>query len=390
MIVLSVDTAHAACSACVFDTQMNRALSLVSEPMHRGHAERLTDMVSEVIGSAGISYSDIDRLAACSGPGTFTGVRIGLAFVRGLALVLEVPAVGITTFAALADRCRAVSPGRNVWVVQDARRGEVYLQGFGTDGNPVHPATVLSVSAADRLLSDKAGLVVGSGAGLVDLPVGLAVADVDDIPDVAIIAKLAGDAADTGTPAVPFYLRAPDAKAQAPLIRHQDSALSIERVGADYADILAAIHAPCFEDCWDAGAMSALLATPGSIALLATQDKNKKSEAGGFVLLRVAADEMEILTLAVLPHMRRRGVALALMQAVRWQAEKTGTKKIFIEYARNNVAAHALYEKAGYAQNGVRMNYYKNADGTVCDAITASLSLCEEDHSHCQQTHERL
>gem|GEM_PF-12518 len=390
MIVLSVDTAHAACSVCVFDTELNRALSLVSEPMQRGHAERLTDMAGEAAGSAGVSFSDIDRLAACSGPGTFTGVRIGLAFVRGLALVLRVPAVGITTFAALADSCRAVFAGQDIWVVQDARRSEVYLQGFGSDGDPAHPASVLSVSGAGNLLNDKTGLVVGSGAGLLDLPDGLTVSDVSSIPDAAVIARLAGHVTDTSTPAVPFYLRAPDAKAQAPLIRHHGSPLSIEQIGVDYADILAAIHAPCFEIAWDTAAMSALLATPGSTALLATQDKNGESEPCGFVLVRAAADEMEILTLAVLPHKRRRGVARALMQAVRQQAEETGTKQIFIEYAQNNRAAHALYENAGYAQNGVRMNYYKNQDGTVSDAITASLLLCDADHSHCQQTHERL
>ena len=388
MIVLSVDTAHAACSVCVFDTELGGALSLVSEPMQRGHAERLTDMVKEAASSAGVSYSDVDRLAACSGPGTFTGVRIGLAFVRGLALVLNVPAVGITTFAALAESCRAVSAGQDVWVVQDARRAEVYLQGFDSDGNPVLPASVLSVSGAGSLLSDKAGLVAGSGARLINLHAGLTVSDVSTIPDAAIIARLAGNVTDTGAPAVPFYLRAPDAKAQAPLIRHHESSLSIDQVGVDYADILAAIHAPCFEDAWDAQAMSEILATPGSTALLATQDENRQGEPCGFVLLRAAADEMEILTLAVLPHKRRRGVARTLLQAVRRHAEATGTKQIFIEYAQNNLAAHALYDNTGYAKNGVRMNYYKNPDGTVCDAITASLSLCGTGLCHCQPTRE--
>lgn len=375
MIVLSVDTAHAACSACVFDTELDRALSLVSEPMQRGHAERLTDMVAETVRAAGISYSDIDRLAACSGPGTFTGVRIGLAFVRGLALVLKVPVVGITTFAALAGSCRDAAAEQDVWVVQDARRGEVYLQGFGSDGDPAHPASVLSVSGAGSLLRDKTGLAVGSAARLVDLPAGVTVSEVSGIPDVAMIARLAGQVTETATPAVPFYLRAPDAKAQAPLVRHHESPLSIEQVGADYADILAVIHAPCFEDVWDKEAMSALLTTPGSTALLAIQKRNGESLPCGFVLLRAAADELEVLTLAVLPQNRRRGVARALMQAAREHAEKTGIKQIFIEYAQDNLAAHALYEGAGYAQNGVRANYYRNPDGTVCDAITASLSL---------------
>ncbi len=375
MIVFSVDTAHAACSVCVFDTDRNRALSLISEPMQRGHAERLTDMAHEAVVSAGISFADIERLAACSGPGTFTGVRIGLAFVRGLSLVLKVPVVGITTFAALAESCRAVSAAQDIWVVQDARRGEVYLQGFDAEGNSAHPATVLGVSEAGALLNDKSGLVVGSGAGLIELREGLMASGVSSIPDAVMIARLAGQVADTGAPAVPFYLRKPDAKAQRPLVKHRETALSITQAGMECAGLLAAIHAPCFEDAWDMDAMTHLLATPGAAALLATQDEAGDQRPCGFVLVRAAADELEILTLAVLPHMRRRGVARALLQAVQRHAGKAGTKQVFIEYAHDNQAAHALYESAGFAPNGVRPNYYKYDDGTAGDAITASLSV---------------
>jgi len=377
MIVLSVDTAHAACSVCVFDTVANRPLSLVSEPMQRGHAERLADMAREAIALAGIPFADIERLAACSGPGTFTGVRIGLAFVRGLSLVLKVPVIGITTFSALAQSCRAGSDGGHIWVIQDARRGEVYLEGFDGDGNTMHPASVLGISQAGELLSDRSGLAVGSGAGLVDLPDELVISEVSSIPDAAMIARLAGQATDTSAAAVPFYLRGPDAKAQLPLVKHRESALSIEPAGVAYANVLAALHAPCFEDAWDSAAMAALLATPGTIALLATQDKTGEQHPCGFVLLRAAADEMEILTLAVVPQARRRGVARALMQAVRRYADKAGTRKIFIEYAEDNQAAHALYESVGYASDGVRSNYYRNSDGTARNAITASLCLSE-------------
>jgi tRNA threonylcarbamoyl adenosine modification protein YeaZ len=107
MIVLAVDTAHAACSACVYDAGACRTLASVSEPMRQGHAERLPSMVVEVLAAAGIPLGRVDRVGACSGPGTFTGVRIGLAFIRGLALVLDVPAVGVTTFQAMAAGARA-------------------------------------------------------------------------------------------------------------------------------------------------------------------------------------------------------------------------------------------------------------------------------------------
>jgi tRNA threonylcarbamoyladenosine biosynthesis protein TsaB len=89
MLVLAVDTAHAACSACVYDTATGEVLASASESMRQGHAERLPGLIEETLQAAGVSLAGIGRLAACSGPGTFTGVRIGLAFVRGLALVLK-------------------------------------------------------------------------------------------------------------------------------------------------------------------------------------------------------------------------------------------------------------------------------------------------------------
>ena len=390
MIVLSVDTAHAACSVCVFDTAANRSLALVSEPMRRGHAERLAGMTQDAVAEAGLAFSDIDRLAACSGPGTFTGVRIGLAFVRGLALVLKAPAIGITSLEALAQGSRQAAAGRDIWVIQDARRGEVYLQGFDGDGKPLQPASVLAISSARDLLTGKSGLATGSGAHLVDLPDDMVIGEAGGIPDVAVIARLAGQAPDTGASAVPFYLRAADAKAQQPLVRHRRSDLSIEPAGAEYAGVLAAIHQPCFEDAWDAAAMAAVLATPGSAALLAVREEAGEKQPCGFVLLRTAADELEVLTLAVLPQARRRGVGRALMHAVRQHAEQAGVRKIFIEYARDNHGAHALYEGAGYVRNGVRSGYYRNADGTFSDAVTASLELAGAEHFDCHKANERL
>ena len=102
MKILAVDTALAACSAAIFDSGGGRNLAKKLEPMVTGHAERLAPMVREVMADANEDLASLDRIAATVGPGTFTGLRIGLSFARGLALALGKPVVGISTLKALA------------------------------------------------------------------------------------------------------------------------------------------------------------------------------------------------------------------------------------------------------------------------------------------------
>ncbi|MDX1717140.1 MAG: tRNA (adenosine(37)-N6)-threonylcarbamoyltransferase complex dimerization subunit type 1 TsaB [Anderseniella sp.] len=375
MLILAVDTAHAACSACVYEAATGKALASASEPMRQGHAERLPGLVEEVLQSANKTFRDIDRLAACSGPGTFTGVRIGLAFVRGLALVLNVPVIGITTFEALAASAQSTMPGSDCWVIQDARRGEVYVQGFGPDGKPLGEAQVLDRDTASTNLSSASGLAIGSGIELVSLSDAMAATALPAIPDIEQIARLAADAEPGDGPPSAFYLRAPDAKAQAPLVKHAAADITIEQAGAHHAAILATLHAASFEEGWNAAQFADLVNAPGSLCLLALAPDSQQPYPCGFVLARKAADEMEIITIAVLPAMRRRGVARRLLDGLREAAGKAGVKAIFIEYATDNPAAQSFYSRTGFAITGRRRNYYKRAGGLACDAITARLDL---------------
>ncbi len=378
MIVMSIDTAHAACSVCIYDSSSSKVLAHLSKTMRQGHAEHLSAMVQEGLNISDISLNQLDRLAVCSGPGTFTGVRIALAFVRGLALVLKIPVVAVTTFRALAEKAREHSPGNSLWVVQDARRGEVYFQGFGNDGAPQCEALVLSQDKATSMLADKQGFAVGSGVGLVALPKTLQRIDIDNFPDTFCIARLASQSeVPTGLP-TPFYLRSPDAKAQKPILTHAPGAIDIQKIDGSFSEILSAIHVTCFEDAWSAKAMHAVLETPGAIAFVATATDEDQHIPCGFVLARRAADEMEVLTIAVLPNMRRRGVGAALLKTMTAYGKGLGVGRVFIDYADTNEAAANLYGKTGFVRTGVRSNYYRNKDGTSHDAITAVLNVSAE------------
>lgn len=142
---------------------------------------------------------------------------------------------------------------------------------------------------------------------------------------------------------------------------------AIAPAGLEAADILAELHARGFDEVWDAATFGQLLALPGSFALLASAD----DIPAGFIVMRVAADEAEILTLAVDPEKRRAGTGRALLDAGLALAREMGAVKAFLEVSERNAAAIALYTGAGWQETGRRARYY--ADGS--DALMLSVSL---------------
>jgi ribosomal-protein-alanine N-acetyltransferase len=135
--------------------------------------------------------------------------------------------------------------------------------------------------------------------------------------------------------------------------------------GEDLAP-LAAIHAACFPDPWGAKALADLLATPGTFML---------AEAVGFVMARTAAGEAEILTLAVSPPARRRGLAASLVREAASHAQQAGAETLFLEVAAGNDAARALYTSLGFAEAGLRRAYYTVGRDVPEDALVLRANL---------------
>lgn len=208
MIVLALDTALNACGAAVLDG--DHVLSQGHEPMVRGHQERLALMVQEVMGQSGLGFDALDRIGVTVGPGSFTGLRVGLAFAKGLGLALDRPVVGVTSLAALAA---SVDSRGLVAAVIDARRGQLYLQIF-MEGRAVMAPDALSADTAAARLAElwRGGpaQIVGPGAQM--LAGIIQGAEINPLPaaDPAALARLA--VAAPLTPPRPLYLRAPDAK----------------------------------------------------------------------------------------------------------------------------------------------------------------------------------
>jgi tRNA threonylcarbamoyladenosine biosynthesis protein TsaB len=161
-----------------------------------------------MLADAGLKPDALRRIAVTTGPGAFTGVRVGLAFAKGMALALKVPLLGFTTLECLIEQARAARPGARYAAVIDARRGELYAQGgdgaFGPALMTIEEARVALAAMARPLV------LVGSGAAMV-APDDAEVLDLA-VVDARVLARLALQATPASHPPVPCYLRAPDAK----------------------------------------------------------------------------------------------------------------------------------------------------------------------------------
>ncbi|MBS0361667.1 MAG: tRNA (adenosine(37)-N6)-threonylcarbamoyltransferase complex dimerization subunit type 1 TsaB [Proteobacteria bacterium] len=210
-MVLGLDTCLNACSVAVLDGE--RVLASAREVMARGHQERLAPMARDVVAEAGVGFDALDRIATTVGPGSFTGLRVGVAFAKGLALALDRPSVGIGTLEALAQQAPSAGKGGLVFPAIDARRGQLYLQAFEDGRALMAPDAVTAEVAAARIAELSQGrpfTLVGSGAPLLS----------DFAPSAAVIETEGADARDVARlaqarapgPLKPLYLRAPDAK----------------------------------------------------------------------------------------------------------------------------------------------------------------------------------
>ena len=218
MRVLAIDTALETCAAAVLDTEPGKMAS-ESLPMLRGHAEALVPLVQRVMKQADMPFSALDRIAVTTGPGSFTGLRVGIAAARGIALAAGKPAVGVTTLAAYAAPYIAENDQISVAVAIDARHEHVYLQVFGPGGRTHVAPRIIGLRDAARAAAHGQTRIVGTGARMLAAawpagePAPVVVED-KRAPDIIWVGRL-GVATEPGANAPkPLYLRAPDAQPQ--------------------------------------------------------------------------------------------------------------------------------------------------------------------------------
>lgn len=374
MKLLGIDTALNACSVAIIDG--DDVLAKVVSAGGKGNAERLLPLLEQARLEAGIALAQLDGIAATIGPGSFTGIRTALATARALGLALKIPVWGITTTETLS--AAAAQPGLATVAVIDAKRDELYIQCFAADGAPLGDAQLLNIADASAILPAGPAVLVGSGSELLKDAArnlsgrdDLQLSSVSPDPDPVLVARIAASRPRPTASPSPLYIRAPDAKLPSAIGATAASKppLNIQACGSEAAGVLAALHAEAFagqsEELWTEKSLRELLLMPGALALLAMQG----GAPVGFILLRQAADEAEIITLAVQPQLRRQGVARRLLTVGLAKVTGRGAQQCFLEVADTNIAARGLYASAGFLEVGRRPGYYRDAAGVPRDAI---------------------
>ncbi len=214
MLILAIDTALGAVAACVYDAERNQVLASERVILARGHAEALAPLLERLATQFPAGFDSIGRVAVTTGPGSFTGIRVGVAAARAIGVALDIEVVGVTTFSAFAAPLLG-HDGAEVACVVDARHGNVFIETFDCMGAVVHEAAVLPVRLAAVRLADTPTILTGPGAPLVAIEAwslgrkaeigGDAVS-----PPIDFVARLGAIADRQESPANPFYLKAAD------------------------------------------------------------------------------------------------------------------------------------------------------------------------------------
>jgi tRNA threonylcarbamoyladenosine biosynthesis protein TsaB len=217
MLILAIDTALEACAAAVLDTGTGKLIARESLAMKRGHAEALMPLIARVMKESGLPFAALDRIAVTNGPGSFTGLRVGLSAARGIALAATKPVVGVTTLSAYAAPVVSEAGEQSVISAIDARHDQVYFQVVSGIGSslirprvaPIAEALAASRFGASHLVGNAAHILADRWPEQAPPP---SQVDSQMAPDIAWVAWLGAAVSPDTAPARPYYLRAPDAK----------------------------------------------------------------------------------------------------------------------------------------------------------------------------------
>lgn len=207
-MILVIDTSGPECAAGIFDAGRNLVVASKSETLGKGHAERLIPMIDEVLKDAGLTLKDMARIGVTTGPGSFTGIRVGVAAARGFALSLGIPAVGVTTLQVVAEQVLEIDPPAPVVAAIDAGRAEIFAQAFLPGGVLLTEPATYDYDTVRAMIDRFGAIPVGSGLDAIEgRPHGPDLYPLDRIGRIA--ARLPDDAK-----ASPVYIRGAGAKPQ--------------------------------------------------------------------------------------------------------------------------------------------------------------------------------
>jgi tRNA threonylcarbamoyl adenosine modification protein YeaZ len=218
--VLAIDTALGACSACIWQAGDAEPLARETILMDRGHAETLLPLIDRVSSQVEGGFAGLDRVAVTVGPGSYTGLRVGIAAARGVGLASGIPVIGVATLSAFLAPLMANERRGLFTAAIDAKHGQIYIQAIAPGGRSIIQPSLMTYRDALRLLGSGPLLVTGSASAMLAAEarvqgIEALVSDASPAPDIAWVARLGAIADPNQALPKPLYLREPDAKPQA-------------------------------------------------------------------------------------------------------------------------------------------------------------------------------
>ncbi|HUF46161.1 MAG TPA: tRNA (adenosine(37)-N6)-threonylcarbamoyltransferase complex dimerization subunit type 1 TsaB [Vicinamibacterales bacterium] len=376
MIVLALETATRAGSVALLVD--GRLVTGAGDPA-RTPAERLPHELLALVTDEGMTLDAVDRLAVVIGPGSFTGLRVGIAAMQGLAIATGRSVVPVPTFDAMieawsAGRAESTRPPGLIAACLDGQRGEVFAAAVGATDQSGGWASVLDPMVGGpeliaRALADAAGT---APVTLIALGVERHAAVWDRLPRTTRVAppgtlaaaagRLAASRADAGvSPHTlrPLYVRRPDAeiaRARQRARHQQPDGWRVEQATVEDRAAIEGIERQTFGRAWTSGALGRGLGTHDATRLFLL--RSASGDVGAYCAYWVVAGELHIHDLAVADRWRRRGLATHLLRAVCREAAAGGAERATLEVRESNRAAQALYERLGFRVEGVRRDYY--------------------------------
>lgn len=387
MVILALETVTRAGSLALFDD--GRVDAIVGDA-RRTHGMRLPGELLAFLSARGRTLADVDHLSVVTGPGSFTGLRIGLAAIQGLAVPSGKRVIPVPSLDAMAQAWRLSHPVDAVRLIAclDGARGDVFIAAFDLadpdsieDPPVLAPPTVATPLKAASIVTALPGhlplVMTGDGTARYEpiwrREVPAVRLDADPL-NLALGAVTL--AARRSTSAVaphalrPLYVRRPDAE----LVRarqHADRARSgvdvrISRSSAqtDLTEV-AALQRRSFTHAWGAEAIQWELENSNVARLYVA--RTESGDLVGYCACWIVFDELHINSLAVEESVRRQGIARRLLDQVVRDAVAEGARMATLEVRQSNVPARSLYEGLGFRIEGVRRNYYQDPreDGLI-------------------------
>lgn len=383
MKILAIDTSSKICGVAILeDTQV---LINLSNDDEKTHSVKLMPMINDAFNQTNLSLDDISLLACCTGPGSFTGVRIAIATTKAFADVKNIPVVGVTSLESLAYNAIDLNTDGNIICsLIDAKNNNVYCGLYKINKENHNSCDTISIftDSIDNSLSKVRGIVtsldfnniefIGDGSAIYNekilsvFPSAILASEEQNLQNSISIGRaglnkyLSGEYGNSNSIS-PIYLR----KSQAE--RALQEKIQISPMSMDDIDLLTPNFKDDFDKFWNINNLKNDFENPNSTYFIAKLDE----EIVGFAGILKICDEANIMNIVTKVNKRHLGVGEKLLEALIAVAKEQGLKIITLEVNCNNYPAINLYKKFNFKRIGLRKKYYNNTD----DAIIMTLKF---------------